>query len=99
MLCWRVLWSLKDCQTFLERPNRFSNRRSKHITVPVENQLREEKKGGDMVNRQDMLSYFLASAMASGEINEVNDELADVVALIITCICEPIQDENTEDPE
>lgn len=99
VLCWRVLWSLKDCQTFLERPNRFSKRRTKHIIVPVENQLRNERKGGDIVNRQDMLSYFLASAMKEGDTKEVNDELADVVALIAACICEPLQDETTEGSE
>ena len=84
-----MLRTLGSCISFLERPNKLSSRRQKHIIVPVENKIRQEKRDGTLVNRQDMLSYFLAQAMSSSDVKEVNEELVDVIALLATCVCDP----------
>ena len=89
-LLWRVFWSFDECNEFLKRPNKLSNRRQKHILVPVEKKLMNERKTGKLVNRQDMLSYLLATAMQSSEnAEDIKEEYTDIITLLAACICEP----------
>ena len=49
-----------------------------------------ERKTGVLVNRQDMLSYLLATAMQSSEtVEELKEEYIDIIALLAACVCEP----------
>jgi hypothetical protein len=97
-LCFKVLFLLKSCIPFLKRETKLSKNRNKPVMRSVENLLKVEKKseGRKLVNRQDLLIYFLADAFSNTTPSEMKEELVDVFALLAIVFCEPADPENQQ---